>query len=164
MLDRQGDATREQVRKPAQRNKASKAQRYKASEAQIYKASKALRYKASKVERQVGSSFTKEGTLLVDGFLASCYASFPHRPAQIVFAPVKMFPRQLLDDESSQHVDGVRRVVKAIKTIGELAGLRRNATDEKRRKAQLERPSWPEEEESNLVEAKISAFVKNTEF
>ena len=85
---------------------------------------------------------TSSGTLLVDGFLASCYASFPHRPAQIVFAPVKMFPRQLLDDESSQHVDGVRGVVKAIKTIGELAGLRRNATDEKRRKAQLERPSW----------------------
>ena len=75
-----------------------------------------------------------------------------------------MFPRQLLDDESSQHVDGVRGVVKVIKTIGELAGLKRNATDEKRRKAQLERPSWPEEEESNLVEAKISAFVKNTEF
>ena len=118
------------------------------------------------MERQVGSGFwaplTKEGTLLVDGFLASCYASFPHRPAQIAFAPVKMFPRQLLDDESSQHVDGVRGVVKAIKTIGELAGLRRNATDEKRKKAQLERPSWPEE--SNLVEAKISAFVKNTEF
>ena len=73
-----------------------------------------------------------------------------------------MFPRQLLDDESSQHVDGVRRVVKAIKTIGELAGLRRNATDEKRKKAQLERPSWTAE--SNLFEAKISAFVKNTEF
>ena len=116
------------------------------------------------MERQVGSGFwaplTKEGTLLVDGFLASCYASFPHRPAQIAFAPVKMFPRQLLDDKSSQHVDGVRRVVKAIKTIGELAGLRRNVTDEKK-KAQVERPSWTE---GNLVEAKISALVKNTEF
>ena len=116
------------------------------------------------VERKVESGFwaplTKEGTLLVDGFLASCYASFPHHPAQIAFAPVKMFPRQLLDDESSQHKDGVRRVVKAIKTIGEMVGLRRNVTDEND-KAQLGRPSWPE---GNLIEAKISAFVKNTEF
>ena len=116
------------------------------------------------VQRKFESGFwaplTKEGTLLVDGFLASCYASFPHHPAQIAFAPVKMFPRQLLDDESSQHKDGVRRIVKAIKTIGEMLGLRRNVTDEKN-KDQLERPSWSE---GILFESKISAFVKNTEF
>ena len=113
------------------------------------------------VERQLESGFwaplTKEGSLLVDGYLASCYASFPHRPAQIALAPVKMFPRQLLDDESSQHKDGVRRVVKAFKTIGEMVGLRRNVPDENK-KAELERPSWSE---GNL---KSSAFVKNTEF
>ena len=71
-----------------------------------------------------------------------------------------MFPNQLLDDESSQHKDRVRRVVKAIKTIGDMLGLRRNVTDENN-KAQLERPSWPE---GNLFQSKISAFVKNTEF
>ena len=35
-----------------------------------------------------------------------------------------MFSRQLLDDESSQDKDGVRRVVKALKRIGEFVGLR----------------------------------------
>ena len=114
------------------------------------------------VERKVESGYwaplTKEGTILVDGFLASCYASFPHLPAQIAFAPVKMFPRQLLDDESSQHEDGVRRVVKAIKRIGEMIGLRRKVTDENN---QLEKTSWLE---GNLIHAKISAFVKNIEF
>ena len=28
---------------------------------------------------------TEEGTLLVDGFLASCYASFPHEASQVRF-------------------------------------------------------------------------------
>ena len=107
-------------------------------------------------------TFTKEGTLLVNGFLASCYASFPHPPAQIAFAPVKMLSRQLLDDESSQDMDGVRRVVKAIKGIGEFAGLRRNAPEDDKKKTQLETPSWLEE--SNPSEAKISAFSKNSEF
>ena len=105
---------------------------------------------------------SKEGTLLVDGFLASCYASFPHLPAQIAYAPVKMFSRQLLDDESSQDKDGVRRVVKGLKRIGEFVGLRRNASSDDRKKTQLMIPSWPEE--SHLTKAKISAFSKNTEF
>ena len=121
--------------------------------------------KVMAVERRLESGFwaplTKEGTILVDGFLASCYASFPHLPAQMAFAPVKMFPRQLLEDESSQHEDGVRRVVKAIKRVGEMVGLRRNVRDENNQAAQLERPSWPEQ---NLIQAKISSFVKNTEF
>merc|ERR1712108_9862 len=114
----------------------------------------------SKLESGYWTPLTKEGTFLANGFLASCYASFPHRPALIAFAPVKMFSRQLLDDESSQHKDGVRRVVKAIKTIGEMVGLRRNVKNEND-KAQLGRPSWTE---GNLIEAKISAFVKKTEF
>ena len=121
--------------------------------------------KVMAVERKVESGYwaplTKEGTILVDGFLASCYASFPHQPAQVAFAPVKMFPKQLLDDESSQHRDGVRRVVKAIKRIGEMVGLRRNVRDENNQAAQLKRQSWLEQ---NLIQAKISAFVKNTEF
>ena len=102
---------------------------------------------------------SKEGTLLVDGFLASCYASFPHLPAQIAFAPVKMFSGQLLDNESSQEKDGLRRVVKAMMRIGESAGLRRNASVDDKKRTQLEIPSWPEE--SSLTEAKIPAFYKN---
>ena len=110
------------------------------------------------VEGELESGFwaplTKEGTLLVDGFLASCYASFQHLPAQIAFAPVKMFSRQMLDDESSQNKDGVRRVVKTIKTLGEMVGLRRNVTKENDK---LEKPGWPQ---GNRFEA----FMKNTEF
>ena len=114
----------------------------------------------SKLESGFWAPLTKEGTLLVDGFLASCYASFPHRLAQMAFALVKMFPSQLLDNESSQHKDGVRRVVKVFKMIGEMVGLRRKVRD-KNNKAQLEKASWTE---GNHNEAKMSAFMKNTEF
>ena len=68
---------------------------------------------------------TMEGTLLVDGFLASCYASFPHIPSQLVLAPVKLLPQLLLDNEESQHQDGVREVVKMLKGLGRMLGLRR---------------------------------------
>ena len=44
---------------------------------------------------------------------------------QVGFAPVKMFPRLLLDDEASQQEDGVREVVKLMKKAGETLGLRR---------------------------------------
>ena len=71
---------------------------------------------------------TREGTLLANGFLVSCYASFPHDRSQIAFAPVKVFSRLLLDDEASQHEDGVRQVVSVVKKVGEMFGLRRRPT------------------------------------
>ena len=40
-------------------------------------------------------------------------------------APVKMFPKLLLDDDNSQHKDGVRKVVKVLKAVGNRMGLRR---------------------------------------
>ena len=70
---------------------------------------------------------TREGTLLANGFLVSCYASFPHQQSEIAFALVKTFPRLLLDDEASQHEDGVRQVVSLVKRIGEIVGLRTEA-------------------------------------
>ena len=72
---------------------------------------------------------TREGTLLANGFLVSCYASFPHRESDLAFALVKTFPRLLLDDEASQHEDGVRQVVSVVKKIGEMIGLRRRPAE-----------------------------------
>merc|ERR1712236_81435 len=66
---------------------------------------------------------TEEGTLLVDGILTSCYASYDHFWSEIAFAPVKAFP-YLLDDENSQYEDGVRSVVKLIKILGRWIGAK----------------------------------------
>ena len=77
------------------------------------------------------SPLTTEGTLLVDGLLASCYASFPHDLVDLALAPVKMFPRMLLDDEESVKVDGCREVVILQKKLGTAMGLRQRNHGEK---------------------------------
>ena len=69
-------------------------------------------------EKGIWTPLTMEGTLLVDGLLASSYASFSHRVSEMAYAPIKMFPRLLLDDEASQHQDGCRQVVKLLKKVG----------------------------------------------
>ena len=49
---------------------------------------------------------TKEGNILVDGILASCYASFDHDIQHIVMKPLLWFPSimdQLLGEEKSMH-------------------------------------------------------------
>lgn len=71
------------------------------------------------------SPLTKAGHLLVDGYLTSCYASYPHQVADMAMTPIKMMPRILLDDDESQHKDGVRNVIKLIKGVGRLIGARR---------------------------------------
>lgn len=73
---------------------------------------------------------TAEGSLLVDGFLASCYASFPHTLSDLALGPVKAFPALLLDNEATQHMDGVRPVVRALKGVGSLLGQRRRVLRE----------------------------------
>ena len=84
------------------------------------------------VEKGTWAPFTMEGTLLVDGLLASCYASFPHAVSDMALAPVvRMFPRILLDDEESVKVDGCREVVKLTKKVLTAMGLRQRNHEEK---------------------------------
>ena len=83
------------------------------------------------IEKGFWTPLTTEGTLLVDGLLASCYASFPHDLVDLALAPVKMFPRMLLDDEESVKVDGCREVVKLQKKVGTALGLRQRNHGEK---------------------------------
>ena len=81
-------------------------------------------------ETGVWAPLTTEGTLLVDDLLASCYAAFPHSLSDLALAPVKMFPRMLLDDQESLKVDGCREVVKLAKKVVTAMGLRqRNQRD-----------------------------------
>merc|ERR1712179_177712 len=65
---------------------------------------------------------TREGSLLVNGFLASSFASFPHHLCQQVSAFLRIF--LVLDDEASQHEDGERHVVTASIKLLEMFGLR----------------------------------------
>ena len=106
---------------------------------QIEEGDKLVSWKGSKmteeavvaVEKGTWAPLTMEGTLLVDGLLASCYASFPHDLVDLALAPVKMFPRMLLDDEESVKVDGCREVVKLQKKLGTAMGLRQRNQAEK---------------------------------
>ena len=88
-------------------------------------------YVESAAEKGIWAPFTMEGTLLVDGLLASCYASFSHALSDLALAPVKMFPRMLLDDQESLKVDGLREVVKLQKKVGTAMGLRQRNHEEK---------------------------------
>ena len=84
------------------------------------------------VPEEIGywAPLTQDGTLLVNGLLASCYASFPHHESQLAYALVKTLPTLLLDNEVSQHEDGVRHVVTLVKKIGEFVNLRRKVKSE----------------------------------
>ena len=77
------------------------------------------------VEKGTWAPFTMEGTLLVDGLLASCYASFSHDVSELALAPVKMFPTMLLDDQESLMADGKREVVKLLIKMGTAIGERK---------------------------------------
>ena len=53
---------------------------------------------------------TREGNIMVDGVLASCYASFDHELAHIVMAPMQWFPEIIewifgKDNGSSDYAD-----------------------------------------------------------
>ena len=82
-------------------------------------------------EKGIWVPLTMEGTLLVDGLLASCYASFSHDLVDLALAPVKMFPRMLLDDEESVKVDGCRELAILYKKLATAMGLRQRDQGEK---------------------------------
>ena len=68
-----------------------------------------------------------------------------------------MFPRILLDDQSSQHKDGVREVVEMMKKVGETLGLRRIV--EKSDGNNLEKPSFAD----NALNILAAGFEKHAE-
>ena len=76
-------------------------------------------------EMSYWAPLTADGTLLVDGYLASCYASFPHHVAEVALSPIKLFPELLLDIKTPQHENGLRPVTKMMKNVGNMLGLRR---------------------------------------
>ena len=76
---------------------------------------------------------------------------------QLAFAPVKMFPKFLLDDQYSQDKDGVREVVKMIKMAGETLGLRRKVEEEE----DVEKPRFTDRAINTLAAA---TFGKHAEF
>merc|ERR1712215_12149 len=75
---------------------------------------------------------TRSGTLLVNGYLMSCYASYPHTVSDIAMGPVKAMPMILLDDHESQHNDGLREVIRLMKGIGRFIGTRREEPNQKK--------------------------------
>ena len=50
---------------------------------------------------------TAEGTIVVDGVLASCYASFDHDWAHLLTTPIRWFPG-LFEDAADREADGPR--------------------------------------------------------
>ena len=76
----------------------------------------------------------------------------------MLMAPVKMFPKLLLDDENSQHKDGVRKVVKMLKAVANRMGLRRKVDKQENK---VERDCLL----PNIIDASITAgtFSKNIE-
>ena len=68
-----------------------------------------------------------------------------------------MFPRILLDNQSSQHKDGVREVVEMMKKVGETLGLRRIV--EKSDGNNVEKPSFSD----NALNILATGFEKHAE-
>ena len=73
---------------------------------------------------------------------------------QLAYAPVKMFPRILLDNQSSQHKDGVREVVEMMKKVGETLGFRRKVE-----KRNVEKPRFT----ARAINTLAAGFGKHAE-
>ncbi|XP_046395175.1 desert hedgehog protein A-like [Ischnura elegans] len=62
---------------------------------------------------------TEHGSIIVDGALASCYASFPHWLSHALLMPARYFPEILLDTEDSQDSPGLRTFPSILKMVGQ---------------------------------------------
>ncbi|XP_071452855.1 desert hedgehog protein B-like [Hetaerina americana] len=62
---------------------------------------------------------TEHGSIIVDGTLASCYASFPHWLSHAILTPARYFPEILLDTEDSQDNHGLRTFPSILKMVGQ---------------------------------------------
>ena len=71
------------------------------------------------------SPLTLEGTVVVDGFLASCYASYPHWVANMALFPARTWPSIFLGADGD--AEGTGSFVKLIKKIGDMMQLRNAA-------------------------------------
>lgn len=67
---------------------------------------------------------TAEGTIVVDGVLASCYASFDHDWAHTLTAPLRWAPA-LFEDENSRDAEGPRGEAMTPNIVGVLADNKR---------------------------------------
>ena len=58
---------------------------------------------------------------MVDGFLASCYASYPHQLAHLALAPARVWPELLLP---GQNTASLPALVSSLNLLGEQLNLR----------------------------------------
>ena len=69
------------------------------------------------------ASLTESGTIVVDGYLASCYASYPHWVAHTAFYPARTWPGVFLGNVQ----EGTGTYVTFLKSLGNLFNLRKSA-------------------------------------
>merc|ERR1711915_1107086 len=67
------------------------------------------------IEKGWLNPLTASGTILVNNISTSCYGSYPHDLAHLALLPARLLPSLLLDDEASQHSQGTRAYIIAIK-------------------------------------------------
>lgn len=69
------------------------------------------------------SPLTASGTLIVDGYLVSCYASYPHYLAHAALLPARTWPAFFLGPAQEE---GTGTFVTLVKTLGNFFNLRQN--------------------------------------
>ena len=75
----------------------------------------------------------------------------------MALAPVKIFSKYLLDNEETQHRDGVRAVVNMLKMLGTFVGLRRKVDQEHNEENHVKEPRLRSEDHHGTI------FEKHTE-
>ena len=71
------------------------------------------------------SPLTYEGTIVVDGYLTSCYASYPHLAAHLALLPARILPAALLGNDEE---DSTSQFITLAKDLGDILNLRNIAS------------------------------------